>query len=150
MTPHKQLFRHRPEEGLIGDCWRTCIACLLDMAPADVPHFCDAEAWNNSELANAAARRWLHARGFNFIQYAMQGELEAVLRSVAACAPDQHYLLAGTSTTGCGHSVIGFNDAVAWDPSIDDAGIVGPMSDGYYWLTWLTPSLLGPASETPP
>ena len=41
MTPHKQLNRHRPEEGVFGDCYRTAIACLLDLRPQDVPHVAD-------------------------------------------------------------------------------------------------------------
>ncbi len=36
MTPNKQLNLHEPAAGVIGDCWRTCIACLLDKSPSDV------------------------------------------------------------------------------------------------------------------
>jgi hypothetical protein len=38
MTPHKQRFRHDPANGIYGDCWRTAIACLLDIQPEEIPH----------------------------------------------------------------------------------------------------------------
>lgn len=142
MTPQKQLSRHLPHEGIIGDCWRTTIACLLDLQPCQVPHFCDGERWNDTIAANSATRTWLRRRGLDFIEYAMAGDLTDVLRSVGACNPSLYYLLGGTSRTGVNHSVICRDDCIVWDPSITDAGIVGPMDDGYYWITWLVPALL--------
>lgn len=141
MTPHKQLFRHRPDEGQIGDCWRTAIGCLLDKPPADVPHFTEG-AWNNTAEANAKARAWLATQGLSFVESAYAGTLEGVMASVAANSPNVHYLLGGNSRTGVGHSVVACNEQIVWDPSIDDAGIVGPMDDGYYWITWLVPHFL--------
>lgn len=42
MTPFKQLYCHNPEgvgEETIGDCFRTAIGVLLDLPPAEIPHF---------------------------------------------------------------------------------------------------------------
>lgn len=40
MIEYEQLIPHHNEaEGMIGDCWRTCIACILEMPPNLVPHF---------------------------------------------------------------------------------------------------------------
>jgi len=39
MTPHKCQVMHSPERGFYGDCLRACIASVLDMEPATVPHF---------------------------------------------------------------------------------------------------------------
>jgi hypothetical protein len=141
MTPHKQLFRHRPEEGQVGDCWRTAIGCLLDKAPHEVPHFVE-DCWNNTPVANAKARTWLATQGLAFVESAYQGTLEGVMAGVAANCPDVHYLLGGNSRTGVGHSVIACNEQIVWDPSIDEAGIVAPMDDGYYWITFLVPYFL--------
>lgn len=41
MTPAKQLFTNADEKRPVGDCWRTCIAMLLDLPPEEVPHFVD-------------------------------------------------------------------------------------------------------------
>jgi hypothetical protein len=56
-----------------------------------------------------------------------------------AINPGVFYLLGGQSRTDCGHSVVCLDDAIIWDPSLTDAGIVGPMEDGYYWITVLIP-----------
>ncbi|MGW8565701.1 hypothetical protein [Isoptericola sp. NPDC055881] len=39
MIPADQLHNAGPGEEVVGDCWRTAIACVLDIPPADVPHF---------------------------------------------------------------------------------------------------------------
>jgi hypothetical protein len=39
MRFQKQMFYHRPELGIYGDCQRTCIASMLDMDKFDVPNF---------------------------------------------------------------------------------------------------------------
>jgi hypothetical protein len=44
------------DDGILGDCWRTAIACLLDCeSPLEVPHFIDlypdettTESWNEA------------------------------------------------------------------------------------------------------
>ena len=143
MTPHKQLYKHDPEAGTIGDCWRTCIACLLDRSPEDVPHIM-VDCWEDSETANRKTREYLATQGLDFIEYAMSpgSSFEDILSHVGTVNPDLHYLLSGTSSNGIGHSVICCNDAIVWDTALDDSGIVAPMSDGYYWITWLVPLVL--------
>ncbi len=146
MVKHKQLFRHRPEQGLIGDCWRTAIGCLLDMAPNEVPHFLQ-DCWNDNAKGNANASAWLATQGLAFVEVAYGGDLAGVMASVKSINPDTYYLLGGNSANACGHSVIACNDEIVWDPSIDDSGIVGPMDDGYFWVTWLVPLLLKRATQ---
>lgn len=141
MTPNKQLNLHDPAAGVIGDCWRTCIACLLDKSPSDVPHFVDG-CWDDAATAARRTRQYLATLGLNFIEYPMQAELTDVLRSVGSINPDQHYLLSGNSRNGTGHTVVCYNDQIVWDPSRDESGIVGPMDDGLFWIVWLTPLAL--------
>jgi hypothetical protein len=138
MTPHKQLFTHRPEGGQIGDCWRTCIACLLDKRPDEVPHL--VEDWQDHERTVRATRAYLSTHGLDYVEYVLQADLADVLRSVGGINPGLHYILSGNSSAGCGHSVICCDDRIVHDPSGN--GIVGPMDDGYYWITWLVPAAL--------
>lgn len=141
MTPYKQLFRHDPDNGVIGDCWRTCFACLLDMEPAHVPHFVFGH-WDDAQASTKLARAWLAQRGFGFIEYPMNCDLADLLSSVAAINPGMHYMLSGTSSNGTGHSVIACDDGIVHDPAQDNSGIVGPMSDGFYWVSFLVPSII--------
>lgn len=141
MTPHKQQFMHDPDNGVVGDCWRTCFACLLDMEPAAVPHFVFGH-WNNARTADRLAREWLAQHGLGFIEYPMNCELGDLLRSVAAINPGTYYVLSGTSSNGTGHSVIACDDEIVHDPAQDSSGIVGPMDDGFYWVSFLIPSIV--------
>lgn len=147
MIKQKQLYRHRPEQGEIGDCHRTAIACLLDLRPEDVPHFGEMN-WDHESRAfrepghfNEDVALYLAGQGLARVDVVYGGgDLEGVLNMQAHLNPDAYYLLGGESRTGVNHTVIGQGGAIVWDPSLDDSGIVGPCKpDGYYWITYLVP-----------
>jgi len=146
MIKHKQLFRHKPAEGQIGDCHRTAIACLFDMDPKNVPHFgltdFGTEGGITKHTQADETEEWLRERGFAQVHIAYGSELDDVLASVGALNPRTFYLLGGMSRTGVNHTVIGCGNRIAWDPSLDDAGIVGPCDDGCFWITFFVPLLL--------
>lgn len=39
MKPQEMEFLHDPENGVLGDCLRACVASVLEMDRAQVPHF---------------------------------------------------------------------------------------------------------------
>lgn len=44
----KQKYRHDPENGVFGDCYRTCLAYILGFDRDSVPHYVtsmDSEEW---------------------------------------------------------------------------------------------------------
>lgn len=111
------------------------------MEPADVPHF-GLERWDEPGAQSRETDEWLEQRGMATAHIAYSGEdLNAVLASIGALNPRTFYLLGGMSRTGVNHTVIGCGGAIAWDPSLDDAGIIGPCQpDGYYWVTFIVPA----------
>lgn len=131
MTPHKQLFRHKPAEGMWGDCARTVIACMLDLEPEAVPH-------QQYEVADGEQDRflneWLATRGLRLVQVPYDDEPEAIMKVMASMYPGLTYLIAGTSKTGVNHFCIAKDDAIIWDPSLTNAGIVGRSDDGHTWV----------------
>lgn len=150
MKFHKQLFRHDPANGVYGDCHRTCYACLLDLNPEDVPHC--GEGGKPSEHFHEIMERFLETRGLATVSCPFQATLEEVLHHQKYVNPNHYYLLGGQSKTGCGHTVVCLNDEIIWDPSLTDSGIVAPMEDGYYWITWIVPLFMkkqNSAEETP-
>lgn len=56
----------------------------------------------------------------------------------------QPYMISGTSPRGTDHVVIYKGTSLIWDSHPDGGGLVGPCSDGYYWVDVFT--LLFPAS----
>lgn len=147
MIKRKQLYRHKPAEGQIGDCHRTAIACLLDMEPADVPHFgisdFDTEGRITKHTQAEETDAWLRERGMQCVHlpYPLP-ELADVLAWVGGNNTHTYWLLGGFSKTGVNHTVIAQGNCIVWDPSLDDSGIVGPCTDGYFWATFIVPTLL--------
>lgn len=144
MTPHKQLIKHDPASGAWGDCWRTCIACLLDMSPADVPHFADQD----NPKADEQCREWLKERGFNLVKVCMFAESASF---AADWFRDAFYILTGLSpnVAEVAHCVIGRGAFdVVWDPAQPGKGLAGPWVDEHgnnlYWIEFIVPMSLAP------
>lgn len=147
MTPQKQKNRHRPQDGLIGDCHRTCYACLLDMDRDSIPNFGEVgfdltkDGGGNRKEFSEACAEWLGSVGYAEFSVGFNCGLHEIFQYMAAVNPGIYYILGGRSMTGVNHSVIGCNDAIVWDPSLNDAGIVGPCEpDELYWVTVLVPT----------
>lgn len=144
MRFHKQRFRHDPERGQTGDCFRTMLACLLDLEPEDVPHFMAhdpdkpiIEIWREVDA-------WLAGRGLRYMaipfEVADVEALRAWLTSWRRSAPGIRFEVAGMSPRGSNHSVVWMSDRREfWDPHPDGGDLVGPMDDGYYRIGLLLP-----------
>lgn len=137
MRFQKQAFRHKPEEGIYGDCHRTVLACLLDMDRDDVPNF-GKDYLDNAKFQNEV-NAWVHSQGFQQTNFAFNVDLQKVFTMMGNIFHNTYYILGGNSKNGVGHSVICCADQIVWDTSLDDSGIVGPMDDDLYWVTILTP-----------
>ena len=143
MLYQKQLFRHAPEKGIYGDCYRTALACILDERTDQVPHFYDKGV--EAEEALQHIRKWMSRRGLALITTTFDGggvgqdarHLEEVLGAVAHHNPNMPFLLSGRSPSGCNHTVA-FDHGKMWDPSPANGGIVGPTApDGFYWVEFI-------------
>lgn len=143
MQYHKQRFRHQPDKGIYGDCHRTALACLLDMEPEQVPHFGEMMFVHGTEAASEAEELWLNKQGLSqvFVPYSVD-TLDNLLLHLASINPRAYYLLGGTSKNGVGHTVVGCGGKLIWDPAQDNSGIVGPMSDGFFWISYFLPVAL--------
>lgn len=144
MQFHLQLNRHVPALGEIGDCFRTCIACFLNLHPSDVPHFAGIH-YDGSPFQTKAEKEhiqsWLAERGLTLINIAFGDiPLEELLTTVATINGDDFcYMLSGSGSTGHGHVAIYRGDKLLWCPS-GDKGVVGPHQPAHpgdpkiYWL----------------
>lgn len=141
MIYQKQLNGHDPANGVWGDCFRTAIACVLDLPPEEVPHFYDND--QTPEGGELLVREWFSARGLALITLVFDGkqdddaELAAVLNAVGAQNPDTTFLISGRSKRGCNHTVVGRNAEIIWDPSPSETGLEGPCDDGFYWVQFI-------------
>ena len=143
MEYHLQLLEHKPDEGQNGDCLRTCIACLLDKLPAEVPHFMEGYKVGNLTLPYyEKVNQYLMNYGLVFTDIPVTGEktLKQILAWAGVHTSGSRYMLTGTSELGFGHIVICKGDRIEHDPSGN--GLVAPCfikgEPSLWWLSFLT------------
>jgi hypothetical protein len=135
MTPLKQRNRHRPTEGIWGDCHRAAIASVLDLPLDAVPHFGDGGP--DGVEFQRREDEFLRSVGLVAVRIIYPGDdRELVFRALKGMNPGIYYLFGGRSATGVDHTVVGIDDGIVHDPSLNDSGIVGPCDDGWYWVTF--------------
>ena len=141
MIKHDQLIESSNESEVFGDCYRTAIACVMSMNPADVPHFYNGDnstldlddCWTN--ITN-----WLNDRGHNIISVRYDGdiELEEVLGHGDRVANGMYWFLSGCTKHKndlVNHVVICRNDKIIHDTSKKsraNGGITGPCNSGFW------------------
>lgn len=138
MRPQKQKNRHRPEEGIWGDCHRTCVAMILDLDKEQVPNWAEASG-DDGALFRQLSDAWMRAYGYATVHVGFDCTWEVLGDFMLKVNPGVYYILGGTSRTGVNHSVVAANNTIVADPSLNDSGIVGPCDDGLYWITTFTP-----------
>ena len=115
MIGMQQLIKHDPENDKYGDCFRTCIAIILDEDPEVVPHFCDPNQFDDRKKV---LRKFLHARDLDVQTTMYPGEIsfEDVLFTTGHYNPDIPMIVTGKSKRGVNHCVVIMNGEVFCDP----------------------------------
>lgn len=142
MRFHKQLNRHIPSQGEIGDCLRTAIACLLNLHPSEVPNFAEH---GNDEHVRPAVRHWLAKRKLALLDVPYQADEEHTLAMLTehlskVNGDDLCYMVTGMGLAGP-HVVIYCGAKVIHDPSPNNVGIQEPIN-GVYWVSYILPSFM--------
>lgn len=138
MKKHSNLIKHDPDNGTWGDCHRVCLAMILGLEPHDVPHFYEQGENGDPEAQHESVRDFLCSLGLvpALIAYPVE-DYEEILQTYAVLSPGVAFILGGKSKAGCGHSVVCIDGEIFHNPT--ENGIVGPMDDGYYWVTLFCP-----------
>lgn len=133
MKPQEMEFLHDPENGVLGDCLRACVASVLELDRAEVPHFValgvgDAEDegmewWEEmrSWLAERDLECWYISEEYydpKFLTRASYEELLVSGKTVRGNGKVQHVCVAEP------------DGSVLHDPHPSRAGLIS--IDGYY------------------
>lgn len=135
MKPVKQLFLHRPEQGIYGDCERAAWATILDLDILDVPHFFEGGCSANEAVKRQRAFEATLGLYHITLPFCVDAGVEGVLAAMGYNNPNAEYLLVGQSRNGTNHTVVCRGDKIVHDPALDNSGIVGPCDDGWFWIT---------------
>jgi hypothetical protein len=126
MTPTDQEFMHLPEQGQQGDCMRACLASVLDLPIAEVPHFAQLDAEGNGNFWLMVAE-FCRARGYAFVM--MRGRIVWAEDAI-------HHIISGPSPRDPAghHAVVGRNGQILHDPHPSRAGLAGDPAEWDLYL----------------
>ena len=135
MTPVFQKSK-----GKVGDCFKSCVASILDLPHAAVPDwFNDAGLEAGDPIPDACLETmtaWFKKRGLCLWDVpfdAANGEF--VMEQVGLHHKGVHYIVSGKSIQGFDHAVVARDGAVVHDPAGPHVGFFGPTSSGYYHIS---------------
>lgn len=140
MIQVKNTVKHDPKNGTYGNCHSACFATILGLPIEEVPHFFEEGDEIEMSIQWARIDDFLAGRGLVQGHILYDGEvnsLNEILNYTAVHLKGVPVILGGLSSANCGHSVVVFNGEIFSDPT--GSGILGPMRDGYYWLTFFSP-----------
>lgn len=117
MTPTYQQYyaRYRGEEagpGVVGDCFSAALASLLDLPLSDVPHFAK-QADGDGEKFWYLVNQFLASKGLVLIQTIGTSFCQPRLLGAAPC----YHLILAQDEDGDGHTLVGLNGRVVFDPN---------------------------------
>jgi hypothetical protein len=116
MKPVDQQVLHDAEHGIRGDCFRACLASILELPPESVPMAFNPNGWRG--VINA----WLAPLGlFYFDIRADDPMCEGLLHA------SPYHIITGPSPRGGGvrHAVVGHRGVIEHDPHPTRAGLLG-------------------------
>lgn len=120
MKPVDMTTVHEPPDS-IGDCFRCCIASILELPPEDVPHVYDSEGWRDEsgKVGMQRLQDFLRERGFRFLEIEWEADALPNWKEQLAF----HHTLSGISPRGNQHAVVGYGGQMVHDPHPSRAGI---------------------------
>lgn len=131
MTPIDMTIMHDPPNAH-GDCFRCVVASILEMRPADVPHF--SELATDSAHERKLLREWLAPRGLSYFEIEWDAEAMKNWRADLSF----HHVLSGVTSRGTRHACVGFAGEVVHDPHPSREGV--QPDDGKLLLGFITHS----------
>ena len=127
-----------------GDCYRACVASLLDLPLEEVPPFY-RDAGGDAGVTRmpgvyGAIRAWARKRGLTPLFLTSTFALPDLLAQIEELNPGVPYILGGTSRFGTGHAVIVQHGRIIHEPTPgygpDDGGVVAPDPSGQFEITY--------------
>lgn len=117
------------ENGDRGDCQRACIASLLELDIADVPHFNEED---DAVLFHKSLNRFLRNYGLIHIETSPVNFSQVALKEHAPC----YHMIYGESPRGNYHAVVALDGVIVHDPHPSRLGLVEDKKDDWTFA-WL-------------
>jgi hypothetical protein len=128
----RQSVSHDPANDTYGDCFRTCIACLIGADdPTAVPHFAADNIAKHGDIDKPGWADLRDARFWLRVTY----DLDIFPLSLpVADEMGVHYMATVLSPAGVHHSVIAKQGRVVWCPAGHDTEHMAMLPDESAWV----------------
>ena len=124
--PKQTIFGFGEPGSTSGDCWRCCVAALVNRPASEVPHFV-AQAKAEDRHAVSLTNAWLTKNGYWFIDLVEYSSVSAPRHSGDEIAPIP-YMAVGVTVRSKNdrqtHVVVMILDKVVYDPHPSEAGLL--------------------------
>lgn len=112
------------------DCFRCCVASVLDWPYEDVPDFMEG---STVTVSTDYMDRWFASHGLVLLRFPIPVATPLQARTmVAASQPPVCYILSGLTKKGVGHAVVCLGSQVAHDPAVPSQPIYAPHETGSF------------------
>lgn len=119
------------ENGHVGDCWRCCIAAILQLPAAQVPHFLLDDSGNGGCSVDTKTQTWLNERGYVLLLSRafgiprMHGGNPLADYPRIVCGPSPR-----SKRMGAHHACVAIGQTIVYDPHPSGAGLTA-ITDEY-------------------
>lgn len=131
-----QTNLHTPEEwhrGLVGDCWRTAICCIIERPPWHTSNLVDQVIHRPRDLWTTFYAHWLARLGWRAYSFGIDWEDVDYPRHAYDEDGCGYHLIIGRTVRGTSHVVVGLDGRIIWDPSPSQTGLVPPTDHATRW-----------------
>lgn len=126
MKPVDMLVLNDPENGKVGDCFRACLASLLEVSAEEVPHFLHDDC--SIKIFYERIADFLKPRGLKFIElWSYDKEWHPNV---------EYHTIHGDTTRGTYHAVVGKNGVVVHDPHPSRVGLLPESKSASVWYVF--------------
>lgn len=135
MIPVKQrITDHNPERGQYGDCFKCCVASILELPYEEVPNFF-AYPGDDPWKGLADFQDWLSPRGLFYLHVHVSSEWLNRREDMRHILNGYHLLFGrARGLPESSHCVVGFRGVETFNPHPNSNLIFGPYSDECYGL----------------
>lgn len=117
MKKYDQDVFHDAEHGVFGNCFATCLRCILELN-GPIENFCAHDDW--------FIRVEHFLRGYGFAYVPIEISTDSYLWKILG-----YHVIGGDGPRGIRHAVVGFQGKIAWDPHPSRKGLLGSLDNGW-------------------
>lgn len=133
VIPVDQLVLHDEEAGVLGDCFRACVASIFELPCAEVPNFVEHHQWGRDSAFLLAVNIWTAQFGMRYVRLEWPESEKANVQKWIV--PRGYHVIMGPSPRfpDTKHACVGWGKSVVHDPHPDRIGLgMGPRSYGLF------------------